>query len=218
MKNIISLSSLLKNVSLAVVAMYTLVACTAAQQVYDEDGIYSSSSTEETTQEPVATNGNSNTQYYKDYFSGATGDVFTDIDTYSSEGGDTGEDIYIDESSFDANTGYAGWGDEVADVEVNYYNNSAWGYGGFNNFGFGYGGFNNFGFGYGGFGYGGFGYGYSPYVSYFSPFFYGGFYSPFYGFGRNRFFGSRFYGNRFNRGGFGRFNNCLLYTSPSPRD
>ena len=201
-----SLMVTVKNLSFIAVTSVFLIGCSSTQNVYDEDGIYSSSQTDvSTNSEQEITNG-ANTQVYKNYFEkGAQelseleqdGAVFTDIDSYSSE---AGSEIYVEGTSFETNTGYAAWGDEPQDVEVNIYNNGPfWG-----GNGFGYGGFAGYGYGWGG-GFYGNGWG----RGFWSPWGYGfhrGFNSPFFGYnGFGYAYNSPFlyYGNNFNNHYYG---------------
>ena len=196
-----SLMVTVKNLSFIAVTSVFLIGCSSTQNVYDEDGIYSSSQTDvSTNSEQEITNG-ANTQVYKNYFEkGAQelseleqdGAVFTDIDSYSSE---AGSEIYVEGTSFETNTGYAAWGDEAQDVEINIYNNSPyWG-----GSGFGYGGYGRYGYGWGG----GF-YGNAWGGNIWSPWGYGihrGYNSPFFGYGGYGYaYNSPFlyYGNNFN--------------------
>jgi len=187
-----SLTSTVKNLSLVAIASVFLIGCSSTQNVYDDDGIYSSSQTDVSNVSEQEISSGANSQVYKNYFEkGAQelseleedGAVFTDIESYTSE---AGSEIYVDGSSFETNTGYARWGDETQDVEVNIYNNNP--FWGFNNFG---------GFGYGGFGFGGF-YGHP---------WYGGFNSPFFGYGRFGYAGFGFGGFGFGGFGYGPFFN-----------
>ncbi len=201
-----------KNLSLSLIGGVMVVSCTATQQVYDEDGIYSSSESVVVQEDQERVTDASNANVYKNYFEkGAQeleeieeeGAVFTDIESYSSE---DGSEIYIDESSFDASTGYAAWGDDPQDVEVNIYNNSPlWGFNRWGGFGFGYG-WGGYGLGWNrGFGWGG-GFG-NPYWGggFWNPYWGGGFYNPYWGGGFGYAFNHPygFYGNNFyayNRG------------------
>lgn len=220
-----SLKNTLTTTLLYTAAFLFLVSCGTTQQAYDTDGIYSDGTTAATTsnvipEREVATNNNS--QIYKNYFEKGAQElqvleednaIFTDVDAYTSE---EGTEIYVDGLDFETSTGYAAWGDQPQDIEINVYNDpfiGGFGFGGFgfnrfgfggpfgfNRFGFGGFGFNRFGFGgFGPFGFGGFG-----------PFGYGGFghfgFGGFGGFGYNPYF---FYGNRFSgfHNGFNNFNN-----------
>ena len=203
-----------KNLSLIIGATAFLVSCGSSQQFYDEDGIYSSVNTTATeTQDVDPANGN--TQIYKNYFEkGAKefgeleeeGAIFTDIESYTSEG-----DVYVEGDGFETATGYAAWGDEVQDEEINIYYNSPYGAGfGYGGFGYGYGGFGfgGYGYGYAGYGYGGFG----PYYSFWSPWGY----RPFIGYGYA--YGNSFYNRRgnFNNGFSSQFRgnrNAVAYNS-----
>ncbi|WP_375252554.1 hypothetical protein [Dokdonia donghaensis] len=189
-----SLRTSIKSLSLSALAATLLVACSASQQVYDDDGIYSSNeSANATSQEANSSNG-SNTQVYKNYFEkGAQelgelegeGAIFTDIEEYSSEDGNA---IYVDGTDFESATGYGAWGDEVQDVQVTIYNNSPiWGWNRWGGLGW------NGGFGWGrGFGWGG---------NFWSPWYGGAYYNPFWGGGFAYYSPFYYYGN------FNRFNN-----------
>lgn len=189
-----SLRTSIKSLSLSALAATLLVACSASQQVYDDDGIYSSNeSANATSQEETSSNG-SNTQVYKNYFEkGAQelgelegeGAIFTDIEEYSSEESNA---IYVDGTDFESATGYGAWGDEVQDVQVTIYNNSPiWGWNRWGGLGW------NGGLGWGrGFGWGG---------NFWSPWYGGAYYNPFLGGGFAYYSPFYYYGN------FNRFNN-----------
>lgn len=207
------------NLLLPAVAILFLVGCSSSQQVYDTDGIYSDGTTAATTSEApreTTPESNANSQVYKNYFEKGAEElnaleeedaIFTDIESYSSE---EGAEIYVDGMDFETSTGYAAWGDQPQDIQVNVYNDpfiGGFGFGGFgfNRFGFGPFGFNRFGFGpygfnrfgFNRFGFGGFGpFGFGG----FGHFGYGGF-----GFVGNPycFYGQGFYGNQLGyRNGF----------------
>ena len=194
-----ALRSSLKTLAFSALAGFVLLSCSSTQNVYDDDGIYNSGTTQTAQEQPEAQVAQSEeTKKYKDFFQNGAkkledipeeGAIFTDIEEYTSES----DEEYVDEEVYEE--GNADWGEETDNTVVYVYNNSPYygfnrfGFGGFgfNRFGyggFGYGGFNNFGFGfnrfgygwpyYGGFGYGGFGYAWNP-------FFYGnGFYNRLY--------------------------------------
>lgn len=193
-----------KNLSFVAVTSVFLIGCSSTQSFYDEDGIYSSPQTDAASASDQEISSGANTQVYKNYFEKGVqelseleedGAVFTDIESYSSE---AGTDIYVDGASFETNTGYAAWGDETQDVEINIYNNAP--YWGFNNWG----GFGGYGYGWGG----GF-YGNAWGGGFWSPWGYGfhrGFNSPFFGYGGYGYAYNRpffHYGNNFNNHYYG---------------
>ena len=216
----------LKYLSLALGSVFILASCGSTQSFYDEDGIYSNPNSTAVVDAQTDEESKNAGSYFKNYFEQEaaalvdpeSGDlIFTDVDSYTSEGAYSDE-IYDEEveGSFD-NTGRAAWGDETDQTIVNVYN-GGFGFGGFgcfscfNRFGFGFGGFgfnrfgfggfgfspfgfgfNRFGFGFGGFGFGGFGFGF------------GGFGFPYYG----GFFGNGFSNNGAFVGNFNRSRNSL---------
>lgn len=196
-----------KNLSFVAVTSVFLIGCSSSQNFYDEDGIYSSPQADAASASGQEISSGANTQVYKNYFEKGVqelseleedGAVFTDIESYSSE---AGTDIYVDGASFETNTGYAAWGDETQDVEINIYNNAP--YWGFNNWG----GFGGYGYGWGG----GF-YGNAWGGGFWSPWGYGihrGFNNPFFGYAGYGFAYNRpyfHYGNNFNNHYYGNYN------------
>jgi len=146
----------------------------------ETDGIYAS---EKATAEAEVEESVDKSNYYKQYFQSKEkaydelqeGDIFTDVDAYSTRESMDNEGYVVTEEAEYENEG---WGNESANVEVNIY--------GGNQFGFGYGyrpfwhgnawgspwyrPFWNIGFGWG---WGYYGWGYSNYC-------WGGYYAPFY--------------------------------------
>ena len=202
MRGLIITSNTLLKPALGLLALVGLISCGPSQYTMN-DSIYGSRSTfyEEPTQEVASTTVNGGV--YANYFNqGAadldaaqqSGDIFTDIDSYSSNSEYTTEEAVLHEGlTYQAQPG---WGDVVDDITVNiypnFYNrigfggyyrpfwNTGWGWGGFRYpyAGFGWG---NpfFGYAYNGWGYNGWGYGWN---------------SPFYGyFGYNTYFGGNGY-------------------------
>jgi len=179
-----ALRSSLKTMTFSALAGFALLSCSSTQNVYDDDGIYNSGTSQTTqsqTEKQVAQS--EETNKYKDFFQNGAkkledipeeGAIFTDIEEYTSESDEEYADDYVDEEVYEE--GNAAWGEERSNAVVYVYNNSPYygfnrfGYGGFNRFGyggFGYG-FNSFGFGFNRFGYGwpyygGFGYAYNSF-------------------------------------------------------
>lgn len=201
-----------KKAILFVAPMFLLLLASCGSYQYSgyEDGIYGDSNqqplpAEEPTQYANNNQDQGNT-YYKNLFSeksefyGQMADniVFTDVESYSSAGGNENEE----EIYYENQQGYAGgqapWGEDPDQYTVNIYNNGF--HGGmynpwrWNRFGYG--------FGHGGFGYGG--YWGNPF---FNPY-YGGGFSPW---GGGFSYGPSWgWGNRFGYGygyGYGRFHN-----------
>lgn len=179
---------------LALGSLFVLASCGSYQYVgNDSDGIYGSSDAVTYTEATPRTTNENN--YYKDYFAEKSNQygniaqadnvIFTDIDAYEGNYSDENGDIQYEE-------GYAGWGQDTDNVNINIYSNNGW-----NNFGYwnrpwGYG-FNSW---YMYDWYGGF---YNPYwypSAFYGGFgFYGGFYNPYF-FGYNNFYNG-YYGNHF---------------------
>ena len=148
--------------AIAAIVGLMVVSCGSYQQAsyYDNDGIYADPNdriVERAPQNsrPVTQQKEKNT--YSEYFGRKAdqyeeileGEVFTDIDSYSSEveNDSIAEDQLTDYYSPDNDyQGYAGWGDNVTDVNINIYESpgfgfynpwfNTWGYGNF----WGYGG------------------------------------------------------------------------------
>ncbi|MAW95708.1 MULTISPECIES: hypothetical protein [unclassified Leeuwenhoekiella] len=197
-------------IALGILASASLLSCGTSQYAMN-DGIYGSSSNTDysrVNQQDVTTN--SNGSRYADFFNqGAAeidnaqeeGVIFTDIDSYSSTGDYTEEDLLLENDL--AYNAQPGWGDTYDNVVVNVYNRPFWGagwggWGGpfYGNVGWGWGGFNNWGWGwnspYNGWGwgspfYGNIGWGYA----------YGGWGNPYWGYGFNRW-GNPYWGYGFN--------------------
>jgi len=172
--------------------------------IYATDAIANENSQVQNQREPQ------NSDYYQNYFdeqdklisqARTQNDVFTDIDSYSSQGAnDQNDDVMVDENDIQYNS-YGGWGTQPTSVTINYIDNGFYGpfgggfygpygggfYGGFyGGFGPWYGPYNRIGFGFGGL-YGGFGWGYHNAFVYGNPY-WGGFgygfgygYGPYYG-------------------------------------
>ncbi|PHR96322.1 MAG: hypothetical protein COA80_09020 [Leeuwenhoekiella sp.] len=209
-------------IALGILASASLLSCGTSQYPMS-DGIYGSSSNTDYSrviQEDVTTNANGSR--YADYFNqGAAeidnaqeeGAIFTDIDSYSSTGDYTEEDLLLEND-----LGYnaqPGWGDTYDNVVVNVYNrpfwgagwgawggpfygNAGWAWGGFNNWGWGW---NSpyYGWGWGGPFYGNIGWGYA-YGGWGNPY-WGGFNrwgNPYWGYGFNTFYGYPYRNNWYN--------------------
>ncbi|HCQ76107.1 MAG TPA: hypothetical protein DIV44_04795, partial [Leeuwenhoekiella sp.] len=221
---------------LGLLALAGLVSCGPSQYTIN-DSIYGGRSTvyEEPTQEVASTTVNGGV--YANYFSlGAadldaaqqSGDIFTDIDSYSSNAEYTTEQAVLDEDL--AYQAQPGWGDVVDDITVNiypdFYNRIGfggyyrpfWNYG-WGNFGFGFGpgwatpyggwgGWGNpyFGYAYNGWGYGAWGY---PYIGWG----YGWGHHLYGYYGYNTYYGNLFYRNNY----YSRYNNNRLAYSNSRR-
>ncbi|GLB53847.1 hypothetical protein NBRC110019_28880 [Neptunitalea chrysea] len=170
-----------------------MVSCGSFQSssYYDTDGIYSSSNVN--YNEVAVTEAPDDTQYssvdaYRAYISELASEeipndstpYFTDIDAYYSN------DSVVDSTEVATNinyeyadNGYAGWGQNTSDVNVNVYSTPYYGYG----FGFGY---NYYGWGWN-----------NPYywnAGWYNPYWYGGFGFPNYAYGWGGYHGWNNYG------------------------
>ena len=244
MRGLTITSNTLLKPALGLLALVGLISCGPSQYTMN-DSIYGGRSTvyEEPTQEVASTTANGGV--YANYFNqGAadldaaqqSGDIFTDIDSYSSNSEYTTEEAILDEGL--AYQAQPGWGDVVDDITINiypnFYNrigfggfyrpfwNTGWGWGGWSypNSGFGWGGWWNpyngygwggwgnpyFGYAYNGWGFGGWGYPYGGWGF--------GWNAPFYGYyGYNIYFGAPFIRNRY----YARYNTGRVAYSNSRR-
>ena len=218
----------MRNAMMIAVMPLLAVSCGSYQQAsyYDNDGIYSDGTTRTVERQPQQGNRyekQAETDTYSDYFGQKAneyneildGDIFTDVDSYSSQNEDDNinqgqlTDYYDNSNDYQ---GFGGWGDNTTSVSINYYNtgwNNPWlwngiggnwynggfysgvllapWYNGWNRWGGYYGwGWNNWGWG-GGFGWGGYGYGWCPPYGYY---------------GRNYGYGSRSYAYNSTRRGY----------------
>ena len=142
-----------------------VVSCGSYQQAsyYDNDGIYGNDNVRVVEKNPRTVTQKKKPDQYSEYFgqmADGYGDildseVFTDVDSYSSNiendsianEGDI-MDYYSQENDYD---GYAGWGDNATDVNINIYGgggygfNNPWFIGGWNSWGWNNWGWNNWG-------------------------------------------------------------------------
>jgi len=180
-----------------------LASCGSYQQAsyYDNDGIYADRTEQvRVTQQPRASQPAPKQDAFGEYFDQKANEygeileseVFTDVDGYYS---DVENDSLMNDQSFQYNgnnndyNGYAAWGDNPTNVNINVYDNNwgwagdpfGWGYSGF--YGGFYGGYygyynpwrwNRYGYGWNNWGWGG--YGYYGWGSYYHPYYY----SPYY--------------------------------------
>ena len=192
------------------------VSCGSYQQAsyYDNDGIYESENVRVVERAPQQVQKKKEHDPYSDYFGQKAdeygeildSEVFTDVDSYSSETeydsipqkGDL-TDYYQPENDYE---GYGGWGDNATDVSINIYDNgwNNWGYGG----GFGWGSnnpwlWNNWGYG----GYNGWGWNNPWRWNRWNNWGYGGYYGLGYGWGGYYGYGYGYYGNSYYNGYYG---------------
>ena len=167
MINTLPLNKLRNAVMMAVLPLF-VISCGSYQQAsyYDNDGIYSNGGTRTVERQPQRTNSHQQqqeTDTYSDYFGQKAnqydeileGEIFTDVDSYSSNVVNDGinqdqlTDYYNNSNDYQ---GFGGWGDNASNVSINIYDN------GWNNLGWGW---NDPWLWGGGFGWGGYGWGWN---------------------------------------------------------
>ena len=204
----------------------TAISCGSYQNVsyYDNDGIYGGEK-KETTQRTSYYQENPNGAKYKEYFGSQvdkfvttdSGEVFTDIETYSSIKSS-------DSTAVKTTANYSSWGTNDRDITINVYDNSwryGWGWNNWNNWGWSYWGYRPYYCGYSywndwyysphwGYSY------YGPSLSWgWSPYYYGGYYNGYVGYNHHNYAyvggrrdGARAYspGSLVNYGDYGVYN------------
>lgn len=190
-----------------------LVSCSGYQTAtYDDDGIYNWETPVVVTKDVAVKETSANSKYYEEYFGRTVtdygeiveDDVFTDVDSYSSQ------DV-VEQDTENAKESYAAWEDAGDNVTINVYNTRPYyysyyrPYGYWNNYYYNDWALCNWSWGWGGYynnyGYYGYNYGYPYYYN--SPYYYGYYgrrnYAYINGPRNRRYASNSYYGRNLNR-------------------